>query len=560
MKENDIRYDKVSTYIKLNKKTFIIASISGIIFNSLMALVPIIQGRLLDSFVDNKNIKYIIYFALTFLLFVLYVQFNRFLKRYFIRDFSNKMVLQMRRVCFKNMLLSDIKTFSLDTKGDIMNKNLQDIKDSAEGIRKVFTEIYDTIILLIGYFISMIYMSPTITLYVTGFIILSMIFAHSLKKIIYKNTKEYKKVFSKTKDETLYLLQNEVYYRGFGVSENYHNKYKETLNDLEKKSRKALIYKSSFEPLYQAVALIGLFFIIYFGGKNYLAGIWAIGTFQAYITTYALVSTKASKTGKLFNSFQSFKVSWNRVKPFLIMNNSYERLDIKNKDIALSVKDMSFGFDDKFSVKNITLELNEGEILGVCGKIHSGKSTFIASLCGLYDYSGSIKLLGYELKENRNKFIDNFITYSKSTNEIFSDIIKYNISFDKECQKDALEDSMIYDDINSFPNKDKEILSHSNVNLSGGQQKRLCMARCLNQNSYLTILDDPFNAIDISMAKRIVDNIKKRKHQMFVIVSNQKEILMKFDKILFLKEDGYIFSKYNEIKDNPEFLNMIGGN
>ena len=219
MKETDIRYDKVSTYIKLNKKTFIIASISGIIFNSLMALVPIIQGRLLDSFVDNKNIKYIIYFALTFLLFVLYVQFNRFLKRYFIRDFSNKMVLQMRRVCFKNMLLSDIKTFSLDTKGDIMNKNLQDIKDSAEGIRKVFTEIYDTIILLIGYFISMIYMSPTITLYVTGFIILSMIFAHSLKKIIYKNTKEYKKVFSKTKDETLYLLQNEVYYRGFGVSE-----------------------------------------------------------------------------------------------------------------------------------------------------------------------------------------------------------------------------------------------------------------------------------------------------------------------------------------------------
>ena len=47
---------------------------------------------------------------------------------------------------------------------------------------------------------------------------------------------------------------------------------------------------------------------------------------------------------------------------------------------------------------------------------------------------------------------------------------------------------------------------------------------------------------------------------MFVIVSNQKEILMKFDKILFLKEDGYIFSKYNEIKDNPEFLDMIGGN
>ena len=44
------QYDKVSTYFKLNKKSFIIATITGVILNSLMALVPIVQGKLIDEY------------------------------------------------------------------------------------------------------------------------------------------------------------------------------------------------------------------------------------------------------------------------------------------------------------------------------------------------------------------------------------------------------------------------------------------------------------------------------------------------------------------------------
>ena len=211
------QYDKVSTYFKLNKKSFIIATITGVILNSLMALVPIVQGKLIDEYEKQADAKYIIYFALSFFAFVIFIQSNRYFKRYYVRDFANRMVLQMRTVSFDNMIKNNIEDFSITSKGDIMNKNLADIKDSAEGVRKILTEIYDTIILLLGYFISMLIMEYKTTLVVTIFFILSILVANLMKFKIYKKTSEYKKEYSKAKDVTLNSLKNEIYYRGSGV-------------------------------------------------------------------------------------------------------------------------------------------------------------------------------------------------------------------------------------------------------------------------------------------------------------------------------------------------------
>ncbi len=228
------QYDKISTYFKLNKKSFIIATITGIIFNGLMAFVPIVQGKLIDAYKEQEDVKYIIYFSIAFLAFVIFIQVNRYFKRYYVRDFYNRMVLQMRTVSFQNLITDDIKEFSNTSKGDIMDKNLSDIKDSAEGVRKILTEVYDSVILMLGYLISMFIMDYKTTLIICAFLVLSIVVANIMKKLIYKSTSEYKKAFFATKDVTLNSLQNEIYYRGFGVSKSYNQKYRDSQDKLEK--------------------------------------------------------------------------------------------------------------------------------------------------------------------------------------------------------------------------------------------------------------------------------------------------------------------------------------
>ena len=556
-----IRYDKISTYFKLNKKSFILSTITGVIYNGLMAFVPLVQGKLIDLYKAQSDVKYIILFALSFLLFVIFIQVNRYFKRYFVRDFSNRMVLEMRTISFNNLLQSDIQDFSKTSKGDIMNKNLSDIKDSAEGVRKVLTEIYDSLILMLGYFISMLVMDVKVTLIITLFLILSISVSNVMKKLIYKSTVEYKKAFSKSKDVTLNSLKNEIYYRGYGVSFRYFKEYNDVQNDLEKKSIKAMIFKGSLEPAYQAIALIGLFFVIYLCGEKVINNVWLIGTFSAYLTTYTLVAKKASKVGKIFNAVTTLKVSWKRCAVYLETKEEQKAIELNENEGKLVVSNLSFGFDDSFVLKDISFDLKKGEALGICGIIHSGKSTLGAALSGLYQYEGSIKLYGVELKEIRNELGEGFISYIPSQSEIFNDTLKYNISFDNSKNIDReIKISILDDDIKEFKDKENEMLSHSCINLSGGQQKRVQIARGVYNNPKLIVMDDPFNAIDIKMGEEITKNILNEcKDSILVLINNQYEILRKMDKILFLKNGSYIFGSYKELLQDSDFSNLVGG-
>lgn len=554
------QYDKISTYFKLNKKSFIIATITGIIFNGLMAFVPIVQGKLIDAYKEQEDVKYIIYFAIAFLAFVIFIQVNRYFKRYYVRDFYNRMVLQMRTVSFQNLITDDIKEFSNTSKGDIMDKNLSDIKDSAEGVRKILTEVYDSVILMLGYLISMFIMDYKTTLIICAFLVLSIVVANIMKKLIYKSTSEYKKAFFATKDVTLNSLQNQIYYRGFGVSKSYNQKYRDSQDKLEKKSIKAMILKSSLEPTYQAIALIGLFFVIYMCGMKVMNETWLIGTFSAYLTTYVLVANKTSKVGKIFNAITTLKVSWKRCSSYLKAKEPPKEITYPTDKLRLEVNNLTFGFDQSFVLHNISFHLNKGETLGVCGMIHSGKSTLGAALSGLYDYDGSIKLQGVELKEVRNDLANNFISYAPSQTEIFNDTIRYNIAFENAEVNKEIHLSYLDEDINSFENKEDELLSHSIANLSGGQQKRLQISRGLYNSPKLIVMDDPFNAIDLEMSKKITDNIiKEYKESIFVLINNQKEILQKMDYIIFLKHDSYIYGTYEEMMKDLDFLKLIGG-
>lgn len=557
----DIRYDKISTYFKLNKKSFILATIAGVIFNGLMAFVPLVQGELINAYKAQKDAKYIILFALSFLAFIVFIQVNRYLKRYFVRDFSNRMVLQMRTVSFQNLIKDDINEFSKTSKGDIMSKTLLDIKDCAEGVRKMLTEVYDSVILMLGYLISMMIMDYKVTLIISIFLITSIIVANLMKQAIFKTTSEYKKTFSKAKDVTLNSLKNEVYYRGFGVSNFYYQKYQDTQDNLEKKSIKSMIFKSSLEPTYQAIAFIVMLFVIYMCGKKVIDDVWLIGTFSAFLSTYVLVANKVSKVGKIFNAYTTFKVSWKRCSPYLKSKEKQKEIAYPTDKLDLDVNNLSFGFDKDFVLHNISFHLEKGQSLGICGMIHSGKSTLGAALSGLYNYDGNIKLQGVELKEVRNDIGNNFISYVPSEVEIFNDTIKYNVAFeDKDIFKEMAL-SCLDQDVNNFENKENEVLSHSTTNLSGGQQKRLQIARSLYNNPKLIVMDDPFNAIDLDMSVKITENIiNNYKNSIFVLINNQKEILKKLDYIIFLKNDTYLFGTYDELMKDKDFLNLIGGN
>lgn len=554
-----MRYDRIRTYYKLNIVVVILLAITGLLFNLCTGFVPTVQGKLVNAFADGKAFNYVIKIASFYIGFILFVQLNRFLKRLFLRRFFNKMVLQMRNKAFYNLLLRDITNFNSAKYGDIMNRQVQDIRDSASAIQTVTSEFFDSGVLLVSYFISMSLIDYKLALLVIIAPVITVLISTLIGRYVRKASKEFKEVYSDSKKENINVLQNEIYYRGFGVNKMYYDGYEKTLISLEKKATKSSVFRSAFEPLYLALAATSYALIFYFGGNKVIDGVWDIGTFSAFLLSFTYLRKKCGFVGRIFNNVQAGFVAWGRCKGFLVTDVIVN--DVEGDSTGLIVENMTFGFDSSFSVKNISFDANYGELIEICGRIRSGKTTLATALSGIYTYDGSIKLAGLELKDIRNDRIKSFIHYAPGKIEIFNDTLKYNIDFDIEGDfNKAIEVAELTEDINKFPGKEEEVLSHSLLNISGGQQRRLQIARSVYNSPKMVILDDPFNAIGHKMSIEIINNLKRDyPNTIFIIVNNQKDTLKMADKIIYLEKDQYHVSNYDDLINIPSFKMLMGG-
>ena len=201
-----------------------------------------------------------------------------------------------------------------------------------------------------------------------------------------------------------------------------------------------------------------------------------------------------------------------------------------NNDEYYKADKVEFGFTSRI-LRDLSFDFRLGERIGVRGKVHSGKSTLGLLLTGIYEYKGSLKLFGNEVNQNVNFKI----AYAPQTPEIFNASIKDNILLGGNGDYvEASKKALLYDEIIAMPNGFLEMLSHTQSNLSGGQQKRLMIARCLVNQPNVIILDDAFSSIDNDMALKIIDNLPKE--ALVFIISNNQEILEKMNHVINMDE------------------------
>lgn len=552
MKRN---YDRILTYFKMNLKVVIPMCITALLFNALMCVVPILEGKTIDS-LNQGNASLVLRYCILFLCLVVFVQFNRFCKRFLVRVFGNKMALTMREVSLSHLLKKDISYFSKHNAGDILNRNLSDIYDTTEGIRKMTTECFDTFVLLIGYFITMMLMDWKISFIVFLFIFCSILASQLMKKYVYKANKEYKEYLSLHKEMNLNQLNNELYYRGFGVNEAYFTQFEQSANLLRKKNVKALIFQSGLEPIYFSIVLMGLFFILYMGGGKVINHVYEIGTLSAYLTTFMLVAKKSSKVGKVFNAYQGFKISWQRCKEYLYVEE-HEDTHMDPNAVTLNIHNFSYQYDMRFSLPQMNFSAKAGEIIGICGRVHTGKTTLLKALTGLYDYKGEAYLENVELRELKNKE-KQYISFCAADVALFSDTLKNNIILNREGNlKKAIEVSCLEDAIEAMGGIDT-MISHSTANISGGQQKRVQLARALYPDASLILLDDPFQSVNSQMAEEILKKLKLYSNQIILFSSNNPILLQQTNQIIYLEENQVNMDTYERLYKNiPSFKSLM---
>lgn len=545
--------DRIINYWKKEKLLVACIIIFGLSFNISIILGPIYQGKLIDAIVGGVSLSYVIKLAITYAALIGAIQLLRYFKRFYIRRFANSTGASMRLMIYNNIMNKSMSELDNENIGNLMTRAISDVDLCVEGMRKFTTEIFDTGVLMATYLISLLAYDVKITLLSIIFIPIAMTIAEKLKSIIYKYTTVFRKKSSEVTDATFDIIENSMLYRVSGIEAKNRAKYKIDLEDLQNKAIKANVLENSMQPVYNAIAMLGIIMVIYFGGAKVINDRWTIGSFSTYITMFIAMASKASKASKLFNSVQKSQVSWNRIKPYLTEYKSKDTEADINKDSTSLLVDklgLCYGAGKENIIESISFKGREGQIIGVTGPIASGKSTLGLALLGLYPYIGSIKIDGKELTSYSEYERSRMISYMGHKPELLSDTIYNNITLGNEQDiTSVLEDVCFDTDLGAMPDGQNTLVGNGGIRLSGGQQSRIALARALLRKNKLIILDDPFSSVDMKTEEKIIENLKNNyKFSLIILISHRLTIFSKINQIIFLSNDKKAaYGTHNEL-------------
>ena len=220
-------------------------------------------------------------------------------------------------------------------------------------------------------------------------------------------------------------------------------------------------------------------------------------------------------------------------------------------DGSISFEHVDFSYTDENGdkthvLKDITLDIKSGEVIGILGGTGSGKSSLVQLIPRLYDVeAGQVRVAGHDVKDYDLDSLRKQVAMVLQTNVLFSGTIKENMRWGNkqatdeeiiEACKIAQADEFIQEFKDGYDTK----IERGGANVSGGQRQRLCIARALLMNPKILILDDSTSAVDTKTDSLIRQGLASSlKDTTKIIIGQRISSIQDADRIVVM-DDGRI--------------------
>jgi len=244
----------------------------------------------------------------------------------------------------------------------------------------------------------------------------------------------------------------------------------------------------------------------------------------------------------------------------------------------LSVKNLNYRYPDgnKDVLRKINFTIRPGQIIGVLGRIGSGKSTLVNALNRYLDINpGSIFLGEQDLALLSDNDLRTSIRTVTQEPFLFSDTVENNVTFadteydsiDPEHFREILSAAALEAEVARFPKKEKTMVGEKGIMLSGGQKQRISLARAMLKPCDLLILDNVLSAVDYETERHLLreiykllkpENNRPAQAKSILIVSHRVTSMGQADWILVLDEGQIVDQgQHTELIKRPGYYQQM---
>ncbi|WP_423190205.1 ATP-binding cassette domain-containing protein [Alkalibacterium sp. f15] len=345
-------------------------------------------------------------------------------------------------------------------------------------------------------------------------------------------------------------LRDKESVRVFNARNFFQQKYTKLLqNNFSIKQRSFLITSISGR-LFHIVMIVGLIYIMGYGGFLYLNGKIDLGIVIAFSTSYTSIVFPISSLSQVWVNLQEAISNGNRMIEILDLdtkelNKAVDHSTSDKLNDSINFNNVSVTIDGKPILEDLTFTIPKGKATAIIGPSGAGKTTLIKLILKqLKPTSGDIYYGNINQKSLSQKQIFNSIGYVPQKSIIFEDTIENNLMIPNEKNLDerAIMNKLSLLNLDKFVSGKKEGLKtkiHED-NLSGGEKKRLMIAKILFQEKSIIILDEPSAYLDARNEEKVAKLLKtEMESQTKIIISHNDGVIQEADLIIRL-ENGKI--------------------
>ena len=443
--------------------------------------------------------------------------------------------------------------FSRFSIGEVISRSTNDISNYiAQAFGYGVLLVFDGIIYNI--FISVLIFNKSNLIYLLLIhipLVIQTIYLVSRRGIQEKYYNKMAKTMDQITEETLENVKGIRVIRAYSLLDKVRNSFVEKLRSYSKSNEKYMKKTLIYQPLNTISAAISYVLAVACGFYFINSGMMTIGELISVCVVIGMLQWPYIAISELVIIIIEIRQATKRVleisdrKPEV--NNDLAEYDFEFND-SIEFKNFNFLYDDKNVLENINFKINKGETIGIVGKTGSGKTTLIKQLLRLYPVEkGSLLLDNQGIEKYYDYSVREKMGYAPQEYQLFSKTIKENILFYRENLENNLEQALVQSDIKkdieSFKDGINTLVGENGISLSGGQKQRLGIARAILANPDILILDDSLSAVDANTEKTIIENIKNhRQGKTNIIVSHRISAVRHADKILVL-ENGEVLSE-----------------
>ena len=524
----------ISIYKKLTLKMIIIITLVAV--NVYLLTYPSkVLGKIIDLLSDiDQNRDLIINHIIALLGASILMLVVRIIWKYLLAITTRQVEKDLRDNLFEHFLKIKLSSIQDIKNGELMSYFVKDIGEIRGLTYRVLSHASRVVFILIIATITMIKVNLSLTIAAICPIIITTYIIIILKKYVEKSFKKSQKYFTSLSE---YVQESTDAIRTTKAYSGETNQLKKFIkkNNLLKRGNIAV---DIYSTLHSNTVMICFGFCygitIIYGSKLVLNNEITIGDFVAFTGYIDLFLTPLFWVPGIISKFQRAAIAYHRLEKVF----NFEKENLKLEGISgqerihgnISIKNLTFNYPGNLDciLDDISIEVKEGETLGIIGTIGSGKTTLMNLLLRLYPVpNGKIFINNQDINDIELANLRNSISYITQDNFLFSTTIKDNISlfrenFDDSQIEESTEKSMISGEIEKMKNGIYTIIGERGIDLSGGQKQRVVISRAFLNKSNIVIFDDTFSALDNKTEKLLLENIKELvKNKTCIIISNR---------------------------------------